>query len=237
MEERLCLLNLLALSCKGLHIQWRTGSGFRMTLTGRGNGLGKEQVTEGGCMRFYTLLNNQQQKTRMERYGSDRSFTENQQQTLWYLNLQQEAYRLFVSLLLEVLDNTSKKVRKVAWSHRLPGSLPSVEFPITQELQGEIWTNASHEWFAYQWSWMRQSNGLQDLLHLFQLYISTDLWARPIVGQLHCCTGDSSRGTGEGGTPSSSKAWRWPRGLRSGTARGTVNLVMVTAEQAWWICQ
>lgn len=109
-----------------------------------------------------------------------------------------------------LLDNTSKKVRKVAWSHRLPVSLPSVEFPITQELQGEIWTNVSHEWFAYQWSWMRQGSGLQDLLHLFQLYISTDLWARPIVGQLRCCTGDSSRGTGEGGTPSSSKAWRWP---------------------------
>lgn len=67
-----------------------------MTSTGHGSGLGKEQIREGGCMRFYTLLNKQQQKTRMERYGSDRSFTENQQQTLWYLNLQQEAYRPFI---------------------------------------------------------------------------------------------------------------------------------------------
>lgn len=51
---------------------------------------------EKGYAQDFTLLNNQQHKNRVEKCGLDKSFTENQQQTLWYLNLQQEAYRLLI---------------------------------------------------------------------------------------------------------------------------------------------
>ena len=74
---------------------------------------------EKAYARDFTLLNNQQHKNRTERYGLDRSFTENQQQNLWYLNLQQEAYRLLIRKYWK--SKESSLVTEIAWESPICG--------------------------------------------------------------------------------------------------------------------
>lgn len=53
-RREIMLIKCISTKLQGTACTMKDRSGFRMTLTGRRNGLGKEQVREGVCTRFYT---------------------------------------------------------------------------------------------------------------------------------------------------------------------------------------